>query len=164
MSTLYVDNLQPNLGSRVMAAGHVVQVVHASFDLQKTDLTNNQTFVNTHIAASITPSSTSSKILILINTVVSVDATITNFRHLVVGRNASGIDATRKTIRSSYQNTAGADVQDFSLNYLDTPSSTASTTYSLMGDAQNQGMAVGGRMSSTTANGFSSITLMEIAQ
>lgn len=29
MSTLYVDNLQPNLGSRVSVPGHVIQVVSA---------------------------------------------------------------------------------------------------------------------------------------
>ena len=49
MSTLYVDNLEPNLGSRVLAAGHVVQVVQATHTTQ-TELTTTATW--TRIIAS----------------------------------------------------------------------------------------------------------------
>lgn len=45
MSVLYVDNLQPNLGSRVMAAGHVVQVKQASSNSRFT--TQSTSFVDT---------------------------------------------------------------------------------------------------------------------
>jgi len=169
MTTLYVDNIAPNLQSKISApnltlpTGSVVQVVSASFADQKTDVTSSGTFTNTHITADITPSSSSNKILALINTVVSVDATNTTFRYLRLGRDATTITATEKVIRSSYQSTSGSDVIDFSLHHLDSPSSTSSITYSLMADAAGQGMAVGGRMSNTGANGLSTITLMEIA-
>ena len=163
MSTLFVDTInEKTTGNGIYIPGHVLQVVSASFPTEKTDLTNNGSYADTHITADITPSSTSSKILVLINTVVSVDATNTNFRNLRLGKDGTSISDTLKVIRSSYQSTAGADVQDFSLNYLDSPSSTSSITYSLMGDAAGQGMAVGGRMSNTGADGFSSIVLMEI--
>ena len=163
MSILKVDTInEKTSGNGVHIPGHVTQVVNATFDT-KTDLTSNGSYSNTHITANITPSSTSNKVLVLVNTVVSVDATVTNFRFLKVGRNGTAV-SNRKTIRSSYVNTGGADVQDLTIHHLDSPSSTSSVTYSLMGDAQGQGMAVGGRMSSTSANQISSITLMEIAQ
>lgn len=65
MSTLYVDNLQPNLGSRVMAAGHVVQVVQgaSSADINFASTLSIGTTIYT--GPTITPTSTSSKILVM---------------------------------------------------------------------------------------------------
>ena len=83
----------------------------------------------------------------------------------VVRRDPTAAAITRFSGTSaSYANTSGSDVEDLTIHYLDSPSSTSSVTYSLMADAAGQGMAVGGRMSSSTANQISSITLMEIAQ
>ena len=65
MSTLYVDNLQPNLGSRVMAAGHVVQVKEAHAPSSGTTSFTSSTFTDIGLSVSITPTSTSSKFLIL---------------------------------------------------------------------------------------------------
>ena len=67
MSTLYVDNLQPNLGSRVMAAGHVVQVVQAT---STTNLTvssggGGTTWNDSGATVTITPTVASSKVLVL---------------------------------------------------------------------------------------------------
>jgi hypothetical protein len=64
MSTLYVDNLQPNLGSRVMAAGHVVQVVSAELT-SLGSVTGNAW--QTIMSANITPTSSSSKIVVVCN-------------------------------------------------------------------------------------------------
>jgi len=62
MSTLYVDNLEPNLGSRVLAAGHVVQVVCATYGT-KFNVTATG-WIDSGLEATITPTSTSSKILV----------------------------------------------------------------------------------------------------
>ena len=145
-----------------MPSGSVIQVVNATFDT-KTDFTNNGSFSNSHITANITPSSTTNKVLVTINTVVSVDSTTTTFRYLTIGRNGAE-NSHIKILRSSYQDTGGSDVQDLTIQHLDSPSTTSSVTYSLMADARNVGMAVGGRMSTTNANQISTITLMEIAQ
>ena len=168
MSTIKVDAIKTRAGNVPKAGdlglnitGTVLQVVNATFDT-KTDFTNNGSFSNSHITANITPSSTSNKVLITINTVVSVDSTTTTFRYLTIGRNGAE-NSNVKILRSSYQDTGGSDVQDLTIQHLDSPSSTSSVTYSLMADAQNVGMAVGGRMSTTNANQISSITLMEIA-
>ena len=63
MSTLYVDNLQPNLGSRVMAAGHVVQVVQAA-STTYLETTTSGSWLNVGAVATIVPTSTTSKILL----------------------------------------------------------------------------------------------------
>ena len=145
-----------------LPVGSVLQTINATFDT-KTDFTNNGSFSNSHITANITPSSTSSKVFVLINTAVSVDSTTTTFRYLTIGRNGAE-NSHIKILRSSYQDTGGSDVQDLTIQHLDSPSTTSSVTYSLMADARNVGMAVGGRMSTTNANQISTITLMEIAQ
>ena len=143
-----------------LPVGSVLQTINATFDT-KTDFTNNGSFSNSHITANITPSSTSNKVLVTINTVVSVDSTTSTFRYLTVGKD--GTEASHlKMVRSSYQDSGGSDVQDLTIQHLDSPSSTSSVTYSLMADARNVGMAVGGRMSTTNANQISSITLQEI--
>ena len=168
MSTIKVDAIKTRAGNVPKAGdlglnitGTVLQVVNATFDT-KTDFTNNGSFSNSHITADITPSSTSNKVLVTINTVVSIDDTVNTFRNVTIGRN--GTEASHiKILRSSYQDTGGSDVQDLTIQHLDSPSSTSSVTYSLMADAKNVGMAVGGRMSTTNANQISSITLMEIA-
>ena len=71
MSTLYVDNLQPNLGSQVdipnlkPLAGSVLQVVHGHWGKnQVVTSTTSGSFVPTGMSASITPMSSSSKLLI----------------------------------------------------------------------------------------------------
>jgi len=162
MSDLKVNSIAGSTSTGVHIPGHVIQVVNATFDT-KTDFTNNGSFSNSHITANITPSSTSSKVFVLINTVVSVDSTTTTFRYLTIGRNGAE-NSHIKILRSSYQDTGGSDVQDLTIQHLDSPSTTSSVTYSLMADARNVGMAVGGRMSTTNANQISTITLMEIAQ
>ncbi len=162
MSDLKVNSIAGSTSTGVHIPGHVIQVVNATFDT-KTDFTNNGSFSNSHITANITPSSTSSKVFVSINTVVSVDSTTTTFRYLTIGRNGAE-NSHIKILRSSYQDTGGSDVQDLTIQHLDSPSTTSSVTYSLMADARNVGMAVGGRMSTTNANQISTITLMEIAQ
>ena len=65
MSTLYVDNLQPNLGSRVMAAGHVVQVVQGPYSNRLNFNQSLTTGTTIYSAPTITPTSSNSKILIM---------------------------------------------------------------------------------------------------
>ena len=62
MSTLYVDNLEPNLGSRVMAAGHVVQVARVTDNTTTTLAPGSGDF--TVVSLNFTPTSSSSLIRI----------------------------------------------------------------------------------------------------
>ena len=64
MSTLYVDTItEKTSGHRVLIAGHVVQVVQFTYDIQETS--TSSTFANTSFVGTITPSSSTSKVLAL---------------------------------------------------------------------------------------------------
>jgi hypothetical protein len=106
------------------AAGQVIQVVSATSTTASTITSGS--FVTTGFSASITPSSASNKILVIINCTVEQTATA-----------AFNIDRGG-TLMSSETNGLGSIQTDnlnvmIGLNYLDSPSSTSSTTYTLFG-------------------------------
>lgn len=176
MSTLYVDNLQPNLGSRVMAAGHVVQVQSADLHTLYTAAGNGvaNVFTNTGLQVNITPTSLTSKILVNFN-VGGIRARVGNFHQepdLGLYRNS--------TLVQTYSNIIAKGGNDFWIpqmgenascgnTYLDSPSTTGQITYAIYirgntsysGDMQVQ---INGSEYKGTGGGGSSITVMEIAQ
>jgi hypothetical protein len=176
MSTLYVDNLQPNLGSRVMAAGHVVQVVNATYDL-RTEASGaaSNSFSDTGLQAVITPSASNSKILVTFNC-NGVAARLGGFHQepdLRITRNGTQVKIYANLLYQGGVNfwIPGAnDAHSFGASYLDSPATAASVTYkiqmrgntSLSGDMRVAINSSGD--GSNTAGGGSSITLMEIAQ
>ena len=138
--------------------GKLLQVVSARTGTQVTS--NTTTYIDTGLTASITPSSTSSKILVLVQQSFAKYSgdTYGNFR---VYRDSTEIGGTipfREVgdTDSSAKNVVGTG---FSCSILDEPSSTSSLTYKTQ---FNNALAVG-----TTAvqygSGNSYITLMEIA-
>ena len=68
MTTLYVDNIAPNLQSRVSVPGHVIQVQYAQTQDASQITTSSTSLVASGIQVRITPTSTSSKILVHFNT------------------------------------------------------------------------------------------------
>lgn len=159
MSILYVDNLEPNLGSRVMAAGHVVQVVQATYATETQSTASS--FTDTGAQITITPTSSSSKILVM--------ATITSAGVV----NSSGPDARgffrlwdgtsqliRTDIRSyDYGNSGSIQWGSWQLNYLDSPATTSAVTYKVQ-----QALTTGSSIRVCEANRDMSIQAMEIAQ
>jgi hypothetical protein len=159
MSTLYVDNLQPNLGSRVSIPGHVVQVIQETISPG----TNNSTtsFFDIGLSAVITPTSASSKVLVFVDVATTVyKAGVGYFRsEFNIVRNSTEI---RKSMHGLYL-ADGSDnncYSNYNTLYLDSPSTTSATTYKVQGRNTESGSNLviegGGRISS--------ITLMEIAQ
>ena len=63
MSTLYVDNLQPNLSNAVHAAGHLVQVGHATSDTQIIYGSGSTSWI-TAVTGDFTPKFSTSKIYV----------------------------------------------------------------------------------------------------
>ena len=157
MSTLYVDNLQPNLGSRVMAAGHVVQVVQTT--LPPTTSITSSTRVDV-MSASITPTSTSSKILAVVH------LSDTGQNNVGVSYGAfwlmrDSTDIIKFTGQVGYTGgTASNSVGSCSTSYLDSPSTTSSVTYKVQGS----NVSGTGTIEVGASNSTSTITLMEIAQ
>jgi len=140
------------------SAGKVLQVVQGVYSTSTTNSTT--TYADTGLTATITPTSSSSKILILISHVglskgsASGDSSI-NIRLL----KASTSIATLAT-QLGYQNSAvRLDFSGF-FSYLDSPATTSSTTYKTQFANANTSAAVTVQSSNDTAT----ITLMEIKQ
>jgi hypothetical protein len=156
---------------RKAGAGQVLQVVSAT----KTDTythSSGVTFTNvTGLAATITPSSTSSKILITFNIYTSGNNGGTYFK--VTGGNAASWvgDAASNRTRISFGsvNAAGTNGATTTGSYLDSPASTSAITYQVqMAAADNTTTTFINRTATDTDNtannrSTSTITLMEIA-
>lgn len=175
MSTLYVDNLEPNLGSRVMATGHVVQVKHAiKKDTQSFSGSSSSTFYDiSGLSVDITPTSATSQFLIIASVSLS-SQTGQRFATRVVGNGSSvGIaqaDGSRtRSSASGVGSSANATDSSLILNVLDSPATTNQMTYKVQGWIEGTVTLYVNR-SYTNSDSYSvpitvsSMTVMEIAQ
>jgi hypothetical protein len=182
MSTLYVDNLQPNLGSQVEIpqlkplAGSIVQV-------KQTVLTTRASYSGTSfftidgLTTTITPTNANNKILAMVcicqgENQDAFPAYLLKRNGTVLGLNTDG-PSTRATFGSVNTANSYRDVyliQMVNYQYLDSPNSTSPVTYTVevspmrtvsrtfyLNSSENQGDANQYSASST-------MTLMEIAQ
>jgi hypothetical protein len=147
-------------------AGNVLQVVQGTYSTA-VSVSNSSTYTDTGLTASITPTSSSSKILVLISQELQVERAST-----------SPVQANMKLLRGSttiLENTGVlggiAGTGSFSvtnwksticLSYLDSPATTSSTTYKTQGrpNAAEASYSVTFQVDSTNT---STITLLEIA-
>ena len=157
MSTLYVDNLEPNLGSRVLAAGHVVQVVQVS-GTNQADINVQNTYVQVAGTCSITPTTTSSKILI--SHTAGGLAYSTQSCKLRIKRNGSVILTNDRMGYNSFA--ADWTPMPWVYNYLDSPSTTSQVDYTFE-IAQSSTGLLRHNDSDVDANTWTTM-LMEIAQ
>ena len=178
-STLYVDNLEPNLGSRVTAAGHVIQVVQGEFGTTASAATADAVSVDTGLEATITPTSANSKILIQYSVFLGSANAYNVSSRIVRGSTQLG-NGTQEGSRPvanamyiTYTGSTGADpyhISCLSNSYLDAPSTTSATTYKIqMGKYGNQNVYINRSANFQNQAGYdtiplSTITLMEIAQ
>ena len=156
MSTLFVDTInEKTTNNGVYIPGHVLQVVSATGIGVSTTSTS---FVTSNLTATITPSSTSSKILILLNAAMyngttGIHAVATVFRGTVSGTN---LGHSSFGFGTSYADNA-LTKNNISANYLDSPSTTSATTYTVGIKSQSAGTTV-----ISVNNETSTLTLMEI--
>jgi len=112
--------------NKLISTGHVLQVVQAQIASDQS--TTSTTNVASGLQASITPSSTSSKILIMLNGGNAWNDT--NSRNVLVTfyRNGSAVETGPHAL---IQNTSGTNTfkSSWSACYLDSPSTTSSITY-----------------------------------
>ena len=107
--------------------GKVLQVVSATYNTQQT--TTSDTHVTSNLTVSITPSSSSNKILILASAVIAND---NNNCHIGVTLYRGATNLSNDTdMAHSYGSAAGSVRSNIGLNYLDSPSTTSSTTYTV---------------------------------
>ena len=189
MSTLRVDNLNARTGTsiavptgtKLYAPGHVIQIQQTT----KTDAwtgsvsSGSATYATvTGLSVSITPTSTSSKILVMANLwigfyVYSVRGVVRrDGTHLLVGNAASNRPRCSFWVSSHTGNTTydGYHLHQVAFNYLDSPSSISTLTYDVGLASYSGYVATLNRnynwQDSTEYDGAvaSSITVMEIAQ
>ena len=166
MSTLRVNNMT-NVGGTgpTYAPGHIIQVVSAT--KTNTFTSTSGTFTDIpDMSVSITPKSTSSKMLITVTFVAGISNASYNCYFNIV-RNGVAIGQTtggtsNQTI-SPYTNDA-ANLDSISLSYLDAPITTSAITYKLQGriDA-GQTFHVGRYAAGASAPSISTITVQEVA-
>jgi hypothetical protein len=149
------------------SGGKVLQVVSAT--TTTTTTVASTTWTDSGLSASITPSSTNSKVLVLVSQptdigVSSADADIGGGTRLLRGSTAIFGDNSASGPYSAYLNTSSSVLLAYyyygTLTYLDSPSTTSSTTYKTQIAVNNTGS--GETIRAQAANRTASIILMEI--
>ena len=139
-----------------IATGKVLQVVNATHSTETTS--NSVTAVDTGLTASITPSSTSSKILI--NIVIAGCGKETNNTYLRIYLQKNNSNLIKMDEGGGYTASSAANrIGSVALTYLDSPSTTSAVAYKAVFRSQSNNAEVIVQDESST----STITLMEIA-
>lgn len=141
----------------VMPTGSVLQVVSAT--TTSTTTTTSSSYVDTNLSASITPSSSSNKILVMVTGGVQVNDLGNVYGDAFVNITRGATEITASRIAINFGSTAWTDyISSVPLSYLDSPSTTSSTTYKVRVSTSNsQIIYLGGGGGSA-----GTITLMEI--
>lgn len=176
MTTLYVDNIAPNLQSKISApnltlpTGSILQVQNVHMTQRHHINTTARTGLSGQYALSITPTSTSSKILVQTNINCIGYDTLTTRAILV--RNPSGGSAVDVAQMGWYN--SGATWKPFMTNFchLDSPATTSAVVYYVEWRIEQMSGSNGLYVNyANTSAGFgnsndsrSTITLMEVAQ
>ncbi len=148
-------------------AGNVIQVVQATTQTQVSNSTT--TYADSGLTANITPTSSSSKILILVSQPFSVYAPrADHYGGFRIVRNSTAIYTPVQDGTSSFE--LGASIGGstsvqlygrYAACYLDSPATTSSTTYKTQ--MRTYYTASGAYISAQNSDGTASIILMEIA-
>ena len=138
-----------------MPAGTVLQVVNAVYATSTN--TTATTYSDTGLSATITPTATSSKILVIVSqNSIQVD-NAGNGANLYIDRAGTNIHSFGTIV--GYNSSGGITISQASANYLDSPATTSATTYKTRFASNTSGQKVTVQANSVN----SSITLMEIA-
>ena len=145
-------------GATSFSPGKVLQVVHAHTATQATS--NSTTYADTGLTATITPSATSSKILVLIDQSVGKQGADT-WGNIRVYRDSTEIGGAIGGRSIGYTGGSGNNYvgTGFSNSFLDTPSSTSALVYK----TQFNNNQASGTVRVQVDSGQSYICLMEIA-
>lgn len=112
-------------------AGKILQVVESA-DYSSQTSTSSTTFQDTGITATITPSSSSSKVLVLCGGDTWIQGTGYNvFGEVRLVRGSTEIAKIDHAYDSSNSSFGARLAQSFSINRLDTPNTTSATTYKI---------------------------------
>ena len=168
MSDLKVNSITGSTSAGVHIPGHVLQVVHATATSAVSQSGNTAAFADTGLSASITPSSSSSKILVTGYLSFYADAGSNGsmeFNFAVCDGSNNILDGTSSDTEGYRINQSYDWAFKHPINFLHSPSTASAFTYKMRMNAKNSNNSLvlhcqkGG-----TGNNISRITLMEIAQ
>lgn len=142
-----------NATNFVGITGRIVQSVAVTGG---TGSTTSGTFSPTSATASITPTSVSSKILVLISGMFWQTNGYGGNAYLSIYRNASNLNGSSPMCMTSVPTNQNSSYQSTAISFLDSPAATSLTTYTVYIFADSGGTAVWGAYNS------SRITLLEI--
>ena len=111
--------------------GKILQVVQATYAPGGSVATTSTSYVNSGIECSITPTSSSNKILVLSNFILGNSSANWNYVSIFRGATnlASALQAGQPHFGGIYNNSAGDFHNSSSVMYLDSPATTSATTY-----------------------------------
>ena len=164
MSTIKVDTIETRAGAVPKAGdlglnvtGSVLQVVAATYSSQVDS--SSSTFADTGLTATITPSSSSSKVLVIAQ-ISSCFTTTNTGTELDINllRDSTQIIASMGG-RGGNSLTTGDAIGTVGCSYLDSPATTSATTYKCQFKSTQNNATASVQLGGTT----STITLMEIA-
>ena len=141
------------ISAQPVFAGNVIQVVSNS---SSTTLSNSTTTYSDLITASITPASASNKVIILASCSLSITANTNSYAGTAIYRGTTA--GTEIANRNYGINTSVGGAQHFTINHIDSPSTTSAQTYTF---AFRKGSV--NTTSVTTDGVLYSIILMEVA-
>ena len=165
-SELRVDRIIPVNGVPTGGGGGIVQIVEGSTSTEV--IVSALTYTDTTLSATITPTSTSSKILVTVYQQFQIGASNNAGMGIRILRDSTVIDTPLDNGTgplSKYVNNTGSTVNHFdiqSLQILDSPNTTSAITYKTQGRPYQTGGTVTYQYDSTD-NGISRIILMEVS-
>lgn len=155
-SELRVDRIIPVNGVPTDGGGGIIQVVRVHKD--DTFSTTSTSFTNiTGLSASITPLSSSSKILCIASIMIgSTNIGADNYLRLLRGSTALGNDLLIRTGSTSL-------CLNYNFSRLDSPATTSSVTYTIQTKAEVNDVVINRRGSGSPTEGSSTLILMEVS-
>ena len=166
-NTIYLDS-----GHDFHAPGHVIQVVQGTFGGY--DTITSTTLTNTSLNATITPKFSTSKILVKASFLFGQTRSAQNqdnMKYFTIKRGSTNI-APHNSRFFAHQNEASGSIdfneqtQVATIEYLDSPTTTSATTYTLACSCDNSGVTISlnGRGYGSGQEGSCTMILQEIAQ
>ena len=145
-------------------AGTVIQVKQL-VDTTNRSATNTASFQSIGTELAITPSSSSNKILIMVQAMIGSAAA--NFQYMSILRDTT--DLTPSGVNGMVQerpsgNDPSSTARNVSFSFLDSPSTTASVTYKISAKVNAGTMYIGRRGDDTNIDAPTFLTLMEIVE
>ena len=144
-----------NIPKATLPTGSVLQVVQGSYSAQVSS--SSATLATTNLTASITPSSATSKVLVIVSSASSYTQVASRQISFAIFRGATNVHGSGLFGAQLYSQ--GAEIEaPHSMAFLDSPATTSSTAYTLYFASTNSGTV---NFNQNSNNSY--IILMEIA-